>query len=251
MKAIILAAGRGSRLGSLTDDRPKCLTPLVGKTLLDRQIDALNKAGISAVGVVRGYKGEHLERADLFSFENYRWAETNMVMSLACAAQWLESDQCVVSYSDIAYHPNHVSDLVATSGDIVITYDLDWRVLWEIRFEDPLSDAETFDVDSAGLLLDIGKRPESFDQIKGQYMGLLKLTPNGWAAIEQSLKELGEDQRDKLDMTGLLNLLLHRGMTVNTVPIRGQWLEVDSESDLRTYEHAFKEENAWRWLAME
>ena len=60
MKAILLAAGRGSRMGSLTQDMPKCLTPLHGKPLLEWQLKALREAGCNSIGMVRGYRAEWL-----------------------------------------------------------------------------------------------------------------------------------------------------------------------------------------------
>ena len=70
MKAIILAAGRGSRMKKLTDERPKCLVKLRGKTLLDLQLDALKSAGISQIAIVTGYKRKLLANRGLQEFYN-------------------------------------------------------------------------------------------------------------------------------------------------------------------------------------
>lgn len=83
MKAIILAAGRCSRMKDLTDDRPKCLVELRGKPLLEWQLIALRAAGISEIAIVTGYKRELLCNRGLHEFHNPRWADTNMVSSLA------------------------------------------------------------------------------------------------------------------------------------------------------------------------
>ncbi len=77
MKAIILAAGRGSRLLSLTDDRPKCLVELYGKPLLDWQIKALRDAGIQDITVVRGYLKDKIT-GEFETLENPRWFKTNI-----------------------------------------------------------------------------------------------------------------------------------------------------------------------------
>ena len=61
MKAIILSAGQGSRLGHLTDDRPKCLIEFAGKSLLDRQLDALAANGVDEVVVVTGFRDDQIE----------------------------------------------------------------------------------------------------------------------------------------------------------------------------------------------
>ena len=61
MRALILAAGRGSRMGHLGDDRPKCLVELEGKPLIERQIAALRRGGVDEIGVVRGYRAEMID----------------------------------------------------------------------------------------------------------------------------------------------------------------------------------------------
>ena len=236
MRAVILAAGRGSRLGTLSDDRPKCLVELANKPLIQRQIAALRRGGISSIGVVRGYLGKVINIEDVTYFENHRWAETNMLMSLVAAAQWLRSGPVVISYADIFYAHDVVQDLVAASGDLVVAYDRSWRSLWTRRFADPLSDAETFRTNASGNLIDIGRRTTRIDEIEGQYMGLLKFTPRAWSAIEDHLASLDSKVRDRMDMTTLLRSLLDHSFPVSTVAITGQWGEIDSSGDLELYE---------------
>jgi choline kinase len=236
MRALILAAGRGSRLGPLTEDRPKCLVELAQKPLISRQIAALRGGGVSNVGIVRGYLASQIAIEDVTYFENPRWAETNMVMSLVAAASWLRSDSVVISYADIFYGRNIVRDLAGASGDLVVAYDRDWRRLWTQRFADPLSDAETFRTDAQGNLIDIGRRTTQIDDIEGQYMGLLKFTPAGWRAVESVLAAVDGKARDGMDMTTLLRRLLDGGVPIRTVGIAGQWGEIDSSDDLQLYE---------------
>src|SRR5580700_8119749 len=100
MRAVILAAGRGSRMGQFGDDRPKCLIELEGKPLIERQIAALRRGGADEIGVVRGYRAEMINVPGLSYFSNSRWAETNMVLSLAAAATWLRLGPVIVSYAD-------------------------------------------------------------------------------------------------------------------------------------------------------
>ncbi len=245
MRGIILAAGRGSRLGQLTEAIPKCLVPLAGKPLLEWQVDALEAGGAGPLAIVSGYMSERLNDARFTPFVNHRWEQTNMVMSLAAAASWLEDGPCLVSYSDIVYRPDTVAALRVAEGDLVITYDTLWQSLWERRFADPLSDAETFLLDGDGRLAAIGQKPESLAEIQGQYMGILKFTPQGWSSVRQTLDRLPPDSRDRLDMTGLLNLLLGAGVRIDTVAVEGRWCEVDTETDLALYQQLAETEDGW------
>lgn len=245
MRAVILAAGRGSRMGGLTDDIPKCLTPLAGKPLIQWQLDALHQVGITKIAVVRGYLAEKLQSDAYMVFDNYRWSETNMVASLACATEWLEAQTCIVSYGDIVYHPDVVKRLINAEGVLAITYDRLWYELWVDRFDEPLSDAETFQIAQDGTLLEIGRCPTSLDEVQGQYMGLLKFTPESWSQVKRSLDTLSPERRDKLDMTGLLRYLLTKGMTINITAVDGRWCEVDREQDLLLYESRLKSPDGW------
>ena len=241
MNAVILAAGRGSRMGAMSEDRPKCFVELAHKPLVRRQIDALRSGGVSTIGIVRGYLGNMINIQDVTYFENPRWAETNMVMSLVAAATWLLSDSVVISYADIFYGRDVVRDLAASPGDLVVAYDRNWRSLWSRRFADPLSDAETFRTDAAGNLIEIGRRTTRIEDIEGQYMGLLKFTPRAWRAVEAVLAGVDAKTRDAMDMTTLLRALLDSGFPIGTVGITGQWGEIDSSADLELYEKMIRE----------
>jgi choline kinase len=242
-RAVILAAGRGSRMGQLGDDRPKCLIELEGRPLLERQIAALRRGGVDEIGVVRGYRAEMIDLPGLVYFTNERWAETNMVASLAAAAPWLRSpDPVIVSYADIFYRGELVRGLAAAPGQLVIGYDRAWRRLWTRRFADPLADAETFRIDAAGQLLDVGGKTTQIDDIEGQYMGILKFTAPAWSAVETLLTTLDAPIRDRLDITGLLRRLLNgKHLPIGTFGTDGQWGEIDNPEDVALYEDMVRE----------
>jgi len=237
VKAIILAAGRGSRMKSLTDERPKCMVELRGKTLLAWQLEALRGAGISEIAVVTGYKRELLASQELVEFHNPRWAQTNMVSSLACAEAWLQQEPCIVSYSDIFYSPVAVQSLMSCKASLAVTYDPNWLELWTERFGDPLLDAETFRMTGAGQLAEIGNKPTSVDDIQGQYMGLLRFTPEGWAEVVRLRSALTPQQCDKVHMTNTLQQVIEAGrVAIQAVEYTGEWGEVDSAEDLFVYQ---------------
>ena len=237
MKAIILAAGRGSRMKSLTDERPKCMVQLRGKTLLERQLIALRSAGIREIAIVTGYKRELLADQGLIEFHNPRWAQTNMVSSLSCAAAWLQDEPCIVSYSDIFYSPVAVQSLMTCEASLAVTYDPNWLELWTQRFGDPLLDAETFRLTSASTLAEIGNKPQSTDEVQGQYMGLLRFTPEGWAEVDRLRSALTPEQSDKAHMTNTLQSVIEGGrIPIQALPYTGEWGEVDSAEDLFVYQ---------------
>lgn len=242
MRAIILAAGRGSRMEHLGEERPKCLIELEGKPLLERQIAALRGGGVDEIGVVRGYRADMIDFPGLSYFANERWAKTNMVMSLAAAAPWLRVGPVIVSYADIFYRSELVRGLAGAPGSLVISYDRAWRRLWTRRFTDPLADAETFRISATGQLLEIGGKTTRIEDIEGQYMGLLKFTPPAWGAVEVLLRTLDAPTRDRLDATGMLRRLLARKeLSIGTFGTDGQWGEIDNPQDVLLYQNMVRE----------
>lgn len=234
MKAIILAAGRGSRMQGMTERQPKCFVELHGKRLIEWQIDAFRQAGIDEIFIVCGYLSEVFHYPCHY-FENVRWQETNMVRSLETAREILMSSNCIVSYSDIVYSSRSIQCLLDRVEDIAITYDPNWLKLWTLRFEDPLSDAETFKIDTLGYLTEIGNRPQTISEIEGQYMGLCRFSPSGWRIVDRFLSDLSTPQVDKMDMTHLFKTLIKLGVKIKGVPINEPWYEIDSVSDLEKY----------------
>ena len=160
-----------------------------------------------------------------------------MVESLCCAGEWLQAEPCIVSYSDIFYELSAVKCLIKNQGALALTYDPNWLELWARRFADPLSDAETFRLASENELSEIGKQPNSTDEIQGQYMGLLRITPQGWKEILRLRAGLSPRERDNIDMTGILQMVLEeKKMAITPLPYIDKWGEIDSLHDLLLYE---------------
>lgn len=238
MKAIILAAGRGSRMGDGTADKPKCMMTLGGNTLLDYCVSSLKKAGFSLpnIGIVTGYKREEIKVQDVQYFHNENWESTNMFVSLTMASKWLEKENCIVCYSDIIFSPNAVKMLMQSESELAITYYTEFWDLWQKRFENPLDDLETFKLKN-GQLTEIGKKPTGKEDIQGQYMGLLRFTPLGWKNVMQSLP--ASKPTDKLDMTTLLQHLITLNHRIEAIETKDLWLECDNQNDIMIYEQDF------------
>ncbi|MEO3678959.1 phosphocholine cytidylyltransferase family protein [Rheinheimera sp. FR7-31] len=244
MKSIVLAAGRGSRLGDLTASSPKTLTELSGKPLLQWQLDTLRAANVKNCCIVTGYCAEALAAYGDMHIYNPEWDSTNIFGSLLCASERLSAEAHIVSYGDIVYRTDIVRRLIACPADIAITYDELWLDLWRKRFVEPLTDAECF-MQEGGWLQKVGGHATTLAEIQGQYMGLLKITPHGWRQICDIVDAFAGDQRKNIDMTTLLSLLLSKGMKIAAVPVRGGWVEVDTPTDIMLYQKLATTEN---WL---
>lgn len=236
MRAIILAAGRGSRMKTLSLDRPKCLVEISGQPLLNFQLLAIKSSGITDIAIVTGYKREMLENQGLREFHNVSWYASNMVTSLACASEWLSQYDCIVSYADIFYEKQIINDLLLATGKLNVAYDPKWLELWSQRFSNPLDDAETFRLDKQEHIIEIGGKPSTVQEIEGQYMGLLKFTPEAWCEAERIRTTLNKSVRDKLNMTNLLQKIIDADrIKINAIRCTEKWGEVDTMNDLKLY----------------
>ena len=239
MRAIILCAGLGSRLGSHTKTKPKCLVEFLGRTLLDWQTRALRQVGITDIILVGGYKKHLLERFNFKVAFNPRYRETNMLYSLLQAREDMLTDvDLLISYGDIIYEPRIVAELGRSRGDIVVAADSAWRSLWSLRFADPLEDAETFKTNQDGLLTEIGGTPQNYAQIDGQYRGLIKISQGYVPRFLDAAKALAtadENIFDHLSMTEFLMSLIRSGEEINISWSQSGWLEFDNTTDLDLY----------------
>ena len=123
-QAVILAAGTGTRLGSITKVRPKCLLEVGGKPLVQHQIDALRRCGVERIGVVVGYRAD-MVRATLGDQVEYivndRYAETNSLYSLFLAASWVSGTFALVN-GDLLAHPEVYRTVIECEGN-AFAYD--------------------------------------------------------------------------------------------------------------------------------
>jgi L-glutamine-phosphate cytidylyltransferase len=240
MRGIILAAGRGSRMGEMTGEIPKCLIPLQGRPLLDYQVAAMRMNGIREVLVIGGYRSEKFAGRDLTLLRNPDWETTNMVATLACARSYLDQD-FILSYGDIVYRPDYVAALMAEPADIAVLVDKKWLDLWSLRFPNPYTDAETMRVDAKGFITELGKPIVDPSQVQGQYTGLLKFAGKGRETMLSLLEEMqdaggaGPGSFAKMYMTSFLQKLIDGGCGVKAVMVENGWLELDSGSDYALY----------------
>jgi choline kinase len=245
MRLIVLAAGRGTRLGALNADRPKALVPLAGRPLLEWTLAAAAEIGLP-VTIVGGHGIDHLRGYPVDLLENPAYATTNMVETLLCA-EAMFGDGFVVSYGDIAYRAEVLQAVVASPAPVAVAVDLDWRAYWEARFDDPLHDAESLRLRPDGTIASIGQPVERVDDIDAQYIGLVAFRGAGVVAFRETWERAVVDAAAgrpvlgrrsdlrRLYMTDVLDELARLG-AVQAVPIHGDWVEIDTPTDLAVAE---------------
>jgi len=137
MKAVILAAGQGSRIRSVHGEHPKCLIEVDETTILDHQLEALSMAGINDVAIVVGYEKEqiiaHVRNKRLsynqriYFIENPTFAITNNIYSLWRASDWLRGDSFIVLNADVIFDAEIFGSAVQPYAPISMIVDPLWR----------------------------------------------------------------------------------------------------------------------------
>lgn len=247
MKALILAAGRGTRLAPLTNFVPKCMVKYQGKSIIDYELSALKNNGINDIGIVCGYLSNvlrnYLKNEGLKFYTNDNFMNTNMVYTMFCANELMqeclrEKQDLIVSYADIIYQDSIIQKLIHHKGELGVIIDKDWEDLWAKRFENPLSDAETLKI-SKNKIIEIGKKPHSLSEIQGQYIGLFKFSYQFlgdvlefYSSMDRNILHDGKDF-DNMYMTSFLQALIDKYHNAAPINIHRGWTEIDNLEDLK------------------
>lgn len=260
MKAVILAAGRGTRMGHLTENKPKCCLNFLGKTLLERQMDVMKSCGIKDIIVVTGFMSGKINSPDCLKIKNENYASTNMVESLFCSRSYWDDD-ILVSYGDILYERKVLEKIIAAESDINVVIDLNGRLYFEERFGSAFKEKIESLVMRGGTITDIGEPDPPLNRIEGQYIGLLKFSKKGLETIsgiyerEKSLYYDKPWMRSKNFQNGYMTDLIQKtidyGNPVKPVKIKGGWLEFDTESDYEKYIELYNEKKLGRYYTPE
>lgn len=155
MKAIILAAGQGTRLKKYTENLPKGMLEFDGKTIIERQIETYHRCGITEIIVVRGFAADKITYSGVKYYENADYANTNMVESLMAAKQEFDDD-IVVSYSDILFEESMLKGMMDSKDDFVVAVDENWQEYWHARYGRVDFDTESLTLDKNDNITELG-----------------------------------------------------------------------------------------------
>ena len=218
------------------------MVPFFGIPLIERQLKTFNSAGINDITIVGGYKADSLNVLNLNKVLNKKFAVTNMVFTLFCAEKAIKANEdLIISYGDILFEPKVLSALISSDAAISVIVDRAWLSLWSERMDNPLEDAETLKLDG-DRIIEIGRKPTSYSDIQGQYIGLVKVSAeyvndflSTWHAMDKNVKYDGKDF-ENMYMTSFIQYLIDSGWDIRAAFIDSGWLEVDTVEDLQCYE---------------
>lgn len=242
MKAIIIGAGRGSRLEHLTDDVPKTLVHVLGRPMLDHVLDALAFAGFARKDIVfvSGYREEVVRERypDLTFVSNRDWENNNILLSLLTAREHM-ADGFVSTYADIVYTPEVARDVTKSPHAIALGCDVDWRRRYVRRNNHPETDAEKLTADGERVTR-LSRRIPS-EEASGEFIGVMKVdrasVPSFLGAFDDVARQFaGKTFREgrSFEKAYLLDFLQHQveaGVAMHRVDTVGGYMEIDTLED--------------------
>jgi len=249
MKAIILAAGSSTRLGSLTKTIPKGLLEINGKSIIQKQIDIYRKNGIDEIIIIVGPNSEK------FVFKNVKYVhdlnyEEHEVLGSLMAAQEFMTEGFIMTYSDIIYEESILKSMLNSNNSLTVAVDLEWEKNYQDRSQHPKTEADNVLIKNEKVLK-IKKNiiRENNAQVLGEFIGMMKISKEGAKALLNLFLELNQHFTGKFQnaptfkkayLTDLLQELIDRRKDVFAQIIKGKWMEVDTLQDLEKANNDFK-----------
>lgn len=249
--AIIAAAGFEKQLLPLIEDKPKCLLDIKGKSILDRQVGALNDCNIKDIALVRGYKKEAITLPNIRYYDNDRYESTGELFSIFCAENELKG-RTIVLYGDIMFDTAVLEKLLKSPADIALVVDLAYLEearrgaqpthinpdLVSLASPPSTQSLSRFVMpDGEHRIVRIGQQMPP-EQAHGEFIGMAMFSEKGTQALRNAYKASQQKYQStgfhesgsfiKASFTDLVQELIDLGHRVDAVPIFKGWMEVDS-----------------------
>ncbi|MCQ2554895.1 MAG: phosphocholine cytidylyltransferase family protein [Clostridia bacterium] len=235
MKALILAAGLGSRLAPITDTVPKSLVPVNGMPILHKQIDNLHENGITDITIISGYKGEILS-----DYVKSRWPEINIINSPDYAttnnmySAYLGRDAVkgspfLMMNADVFYDSSVVKALLSFDAPNAIVTEIGRYIEESMKV-----------IKKDGRLYEISKKVTP-EEAFGTTIDVYKFSNMAGAAFFEKCREYIEDKKElKMWSEVALNDVL-KEVVFEACELQGRWLEIDNHDDLKAACELFRD----------
>lgn len=234
MKALILAAGFGSRLAPITDEVPKSLVPVNGKPILFKQIENLLENGITDITIVSGYKAEVLKRETLSAFpqvkiiESVDYATTNNMYSAYLGIKTTGICSLLMMNADVFYDSSVIKELIRCEYKNAIVVDIG-----------NYNEESMKVIEKNGKLVEISKTISKEDAL-GSSIDVYKFDSNGLKAFYDSCVDYIENRKElkKWSEVALNDVL--KEIEFKACKLVGRWFEIDNHDDLAAAQELFK-----------
>ena len=240
MKAIILSAGYGSRLGNLTKELPKSLVDINGKSIIKRQIETFRNNGIKEIIVIIGPNKDKFQLKNIEYVIDKNFHDHEQLGSLMVANKHFQND-VVISFGDVIVDNKIMKQVIESTYDMGVAIDLNWEKKYENRTQHPKSEADLVLIKSNKLIkIKKNLNPTENHQL-GEFLGIIKLSNIGSKKFLDVFERLNSSHEGKFHdassfqkayLTDMIDELIQTNEDVNPIFIDGVWFEIDTIEDL-------------------
>ena len=242
MKAIILAAGEGSRMGKLAQNIPKPLVMVNGKSIIERQLSILKQNKILDVIIVTGSHNEKFNFKNVVYVNDSDHKKHDTLGSLITARDYM-NDEIIITYADQIFDEKIMESVNNFSGDIGIAVDLDWEKNYVNRDQHPKSEAENVLI-NGNEILELRKNISECKENEkiGECLGLMKFSRKASKVFLDKYSELETSHKGKFHnapslekalISDMLQELIDSEINVEPIYVSGKWCEIDTPQDLQ------------------
>ena len=241
MRAIILAAGEGSRMGKLTQNIPKPLLDINGKSIIERQLSSLKQNGILDIIIVTGPYHEKFNFKNVVYVNNLDHKKHDTLGSLMTARDYM-NDEIIITYADQIFEEKILKSMTEFTGDIGIAVDLDWEKNYVNRDQHPKSEAENVLI-NGNEILELRKNISECKENEkiGECLGLMKFSRKASKVFLDKYSELEISHQGKFHnapslekalISDMIQELIDSKINVEPIYVSGKWCEIDTPQDL-------------------
>jgi choline kinase len=235
MRALILAAGLGTRLAPITNDRPKSLVPVNGQPILLKQIDNLHKNGIDNITIISGYMADILKKTvhekypEIKIIESIDYAKTNNMYSAYLGRKEVENNAFIMMNADVFFDATVITALMKCDAPNAIVTDIGTYLEESMKV-----------VEKNGRLVEISKAITQ-EQALGSSIDVYKFSAQAGNTFFKKCEEYIVERKElKMWSEVALNDILGE-IKFAVCPLDGRWLEIDTHEDLLAAEKLFME----------
>lgn len=235
-RAIVLAASRGYALGELTEDKPKVMLSIGGKTVLRHLLDEFKNQNINQVTLVAGYKPDAIDTSGLDLHINKDYATTGELVSLVEVVNEFHDDM-IITYGDLLFRSYILRDLLENDGEIVAVIDStveneNYSGSPDYAYCSQIEDRTIFKQDV--FLNHVSERKESSPEApSGRWIGMLRVRGQGRQWIEEAIDDLKTQENYKqMSLADLLNQVIQLNHPVKVHYINGHWIDINALVDI-------------------
>jgi len=240
MKAIILAAGRGTRIPQVTKNKPKCLIKIDKKTILERQIFFLHKLKIKDIIIIKGFKKEKILIKKIKYIENKNYKKNEQLDSLFYAKSEFTEDMLIL-FSDIIYEFSIIKKIYNQKKNLItLAVDKNWRNRYKFRFDHPVEQADKVKINKRNNITKIGKKLK-IEETSGEFLGIFKVSKNGCKVILENYKNYKKNKNTaNKQIHDFFKFLINKGIHISSLTVQGKYMEIDTYNDYKLAKRMFE-----------